>query len=263
MARQPRSECNPPACRVSRVAMKLPVLCTLLLLSSCLESRTYVTTQHRHLHYEVEVQRDIRREIRVTHQVSDDRLELRFEEHRFCRHVQYDVERMKLVRSLSNPGSQYYMMLGGLIAALSIPSYYMGFARSTGTARAIHFSVGTGIFLGPGLAIGGYGLFKRMEERTSVEDAGNVRREIRSTTFTCGKSLPAAGSRVELLTRIGHVPLGTMPEDGRILVDLSRIEPLRNEDTGRAYVDVFVGGNRVDTIVLDPGKADETPVQRP
>lgn len=246
--------------QVSVAAMKtFPLLSSLLFLTACIDGRSYVTTRYRHLHYEVEMQRDIRREIRVTHRVSGERLELAFEEQRFCRHVQYDVERVSLVHSETRPGAEYYMMLGGLIAALSLPSYYMGFERSTGTARAIHLSVGTGIFLAPGLAIGGYGLFKRLEESTRVADAGNTRREIKSTVFACGKAVPAAGSRVELLTRTGHVSLGAMPEDGRIIADLGQIAPLHNEETGRSYVDVFVDGNRVDTIVLNPGNTEPTP----
>jgi hypothetical protein len=69
----------------------------------------------------VEVQRDIRREIRVSHRISGERLELEFSEHRFCRHVQYDVERVSLVRTNTNPGANYYMMLGSLIAACPFP----------------------------------------------------------------------------------------------------------------------------------------------
>lgn len=229
-----------------------------LSLSACIDGRSYVTTRYKHLHYEVEVQPDFQREIRVTHQISENRLELMFTEHRFCRHVQYDVERVRVVHTTTNPGAKYYMILGSLISALSLPSYYMGFARSSGTASAIHFSVGTGIFLGPGLTIGGYGLFKYLEETTHVEDAGNARRELKSTMFSCGHSTPAAGTRVELLTRIGHVSLGTMPEDGRILVDLTQIQPLHNEETGRSYVDVFVSGNRVYTIVLNPQTNEHT-----
>jgi hypothetical protein len=231
-----------------------PVFLSLLLLSSCIDGRSYLTTRHRHLHYEVEVQRNIRREIRVTHEINQNRLTLQFQEILFCRHVQFDVEKMSLVRTQTRPGAAYYMMLGGLIAALSIPSYYMGVANSSGTARAIHLSVGTGIFLAPGLSIGGYGLWKRLEESTTVEDAGNVRREVKSTDFTCGKAAPAAGSRVEVLTRIGHVPLGELPADGRITADLERLQPLRNEESGRIYLDVFVNSERVGTIVLSDPK---------
>ncbi|PKN44623.1 MAG: hypothetical protein CVU59_11210, partial [Deltaproteobacteria bacterium HGW-Deltaproteobacteria-17] len=117
-----------------------PVFLSLLLLSSCIDGRSYLTTRHRHLHYEVEVQRNIRREIRVTHEINQNRLTLQFQEILFCRHVQFDVEKMSLVRTQTRPGAAYYMMLGGLIAALSIPSYYMGVANSSGTARAIHLS---------------------------------------------------------------------------------------------------------------------------
>ncbi len=236
-----------------------PAFLALFLLSSCIDGRSYITTRHRHLHYEVEVQRNIRREIRVTHEIQGDRLTLQFQEILFCRHVQFDVEKMSLVRTQTRPGAGYYMLLGGLIAALSIPSYYMGFANSSGTARAIHLSVGTGIFLGPGLAIGGYGLWKRLEENTTVEEAGNVRREVKSTDFSCGKSPPAEGSRVEVLTRIGHVPLGNLPADGRITADLSRLQPLRSEETGRTYLDVFVDAVRVDTIVLNDPSNSQAP----
>jgi len=236
-----------------------PAFLALFLLSSCIDGRSYITTRHRHLHFEVEVQRNIRREIRVTHEIQGERLTLQFQEIMFCRHVQFDVEKMSLVRTQTRPGAGYYMLLGGLIAALSIPSYYMGFANSTGTARAIHLSVGTGIFLGPGLAIGGYGLWKRLEENTTVEEAGNVRREVKSTDFTCGKSPPAEGSRVEVLTRIGRVPLGNLPADGRITADLTRLQPLRSEETGKTYLDVFVDAVRVDTIVLTDPSNTPTP----
>ncbi len=237
-----------------------PLFLSMLLLSSCIDGRSYLTTRHRHLHYEVEVQRNIRREIRVTHELAGDRLTLRFEEIHFCRHVQFDVARMSLVRTETRPGARYYMMLGGLVAALSIPSFYMGLGNSTGTARAIHLSVGTGIFLGPGLALGGYGLWKQLEERTTVEDAGDVRREVKSTDFACGKAPPAEGARVEVLTRVGHVSLGTLPADGRVTADLTRLQPLRGEDSGRAYLDVFIGGDRVGTVVIpDPAQA---PVSR-
>jgi hypothetical protein len=235
-----------------------PIFWSLLLLSSCIDGRSYLTTRHRHQHYEVEVQRNIRRETRVSHELAGDRLTLRFEEILFCRHVQFDVARMSLVRTETRPGAPYYMMLGGLVAALSIPSFYMGLADSTGTARAIHLSVGTGIFLGPGLALGGYGLWKRLEERTTVEDAGDVRREVKSTDFTCGKTTPAAGTRVEVLTRTGHVSLGTLPADGRVTADLARLQPLRSEETGRSYLDVFLGGDRVGTVVIS--KTDQPQV---
>jgi hypothetical protein len=232
----------------------------LFLLTSCIDGRSYITTRHRHLHFEVEVQRNIRREIHVTHEIREDRLTLEFQEILFCRHVQFDVEKMSLVRTQTRPGAGYYMALGSLIAALSIPSFYMGIANSSGTARAIHLSVGTGIFLGPGLALGGYGLWKRLEERTTVEDAGNVRREVKSTDFSCGKAPPSEGSRIEVLTRTGHVPLGNLPADGRITADLSRLQPLRSEDTGKTYLDVFLDSVRVGTIVLsDP---DQPPSSR-
>jgi len=237
-----------------------PILLSLLLLSSCIDGRSYLTTRHRHLHYEVEVQRNIRKEIRVEHTLEGDRLVLRFEEIQFCRHVQFDVAKMSLIRTETRPGAPYYMMLGGLVAALSIPSFYMGLGNSTGTARAIHLSVGTGIFLGPGLALGGYGLWKHLEEKTTVEDAGDVRREVKSTDFACGKAPPEEGSRVEVLTRIGHVSLGTLPGDGRVTADLTRLQPLRSEESGRTYLDVFLGGTRVGTVVLsDPTQPPASP----
>ncbi len=243
------TSCNRRRPSLSLSGMK-PIFLSLLLLGSCIDGRSYVTTRHRHLHYEVEVQRNIRRELRVHHQVDGNRLHLRFEEILFCRHVQFDVEKMSLVRTQTRPGAAYYMLLGSLVAALSIPSYYMGFGDSTGTARAIHLSVGTGVFLGPGLALGGYGLWKRLEERTTVEEAGDVRREVKSTDFACGKVPPPEGSRVEVLTRIGHVSLGVLPSDGRIIVDLGRLQPLHSEETGRSYLDIFVGAARVGTVIL-------------
>ncbi len=242
--------CNPRFGRLSLQPMTRFLCLAILFSAGCIESRSYLTTRHRHLHYEVEVKPNIRKEIRVTHEVSDNRLTLFFEEISYCRHVQYDVEKMSLIRTETRPGSLYYMALGSLVAALSVPSYYMGIAKSSGTARAIHFSVGTGLFLGPGLALGGYGAWKFLEEETVSEDIGNVRREVKNTDFSCGQGPPPEGARVEVLTRTGHVDLGILPVNGRITADLARLSPMVNDQTGKAYLDVFVNSMRIGTIVI-------------
>ncbi len=233
--------------------MTRPLLATLSLLpllGSCLQERSFSTPRHKHLFYEVEIKNDVSRKVRIYSKREGSILTLRFKVEKRCRQIQYDVEKLSIVNTYQVPYTRYYMALGALVMAFSIPSYYMGFFKSQGGAAATHIGIGTGLFLLPGVALGGYAFFQSRKERTEEKQIGQVRRAIKTKEHPCG-TVPLSGTpKVELLTRDGYHLLGRLVSGGTLSFDYSTIRPLYSETRHRFYYEVFVDRQSVGLVFL-------------
>jgi hypothetical protein len=219
-------------------------------LTSCIKKRSFSTPSHKHLYYEVEIKNDIKRKIQVSSRFENNILHLTFLNQKYCSHIQYDVEKLSTIETYQVPMAKYYMALGGLLMVLSLPSYYMGVFKSEGTPQIAQIAIGTGLFLLPGLALGGYALYKKLQEKVVKKEVGQVRRMLHTTESKCGK-LPLTGNHiVEILTKTGYEMLGKLGSDGSLVVDMLIMEPLYSQSKNRYYFELFVQRDSVGVVYI-------------
>ncbi|MBU1534832.1 hypothetical protein KKF84_05900, partial [Myxococcota bacterium] len=220
----------------------------LTLFSGCISQRTYSTPVHKHLFYEVEIKNDVTRRIRVHSKTIGTTVTLRFSEEKFCRNVEYDVEKLSITKTYQAPNAKYFMGIGGLLMALSLPSYYMGFFRSEGSASAVHIGIGSGLFFLPGLALSAYSFYRLSQERSETQAIGQVRRVIKSREYPCGVLVLKGEHKVEILTKSGPHVVGVIHGTGTATFDIKMAKPLYSESRQDFYYEVFVDKESVGLI---------------
>lgn len=228
-----------------------------LLSASCLQRRSFSVPTARHLHYEIEISKTFRESISFDYAVTGTKIHIRLKSIRNCRQIQYNVESLSTIETVQYPLARYYLMIGSILAALSLPSFYMAAFKSEGKSSWIQAGIGTGVFLGPGLGIGGYGFLKIQEESTVTKHIGNVRREISSKEIVCGTDDFTKKKRIDLLTRTGPENVGFTDEKGRLEIDCSKMEPLVNENRKIRYFELMVDGESLGKIVIGDSRTSE------
>jgi hypothetical protein len=167
---------------------------------------------------------------------------LRILEMKVCRRKTVEVAEETARIKVTAPNWFYFVGLGGLAAVMSTPFWVLGSRADSSKDRAGHFTVGTLVFLLPGLALIGLGTYYRLRAGTYTQALGQRERVRSETTGPCGVE-PAASRRVSLGTRIGPRALGVTDAQGRVALPVTEVRPLVRWDKGKAekvYFDVFV-----------------------
>lgn len=225
--------------------------------TSCLQRRSFSVPTARHLHYEIEISKTFRESISFDYAITGEKIHIRLKSIKNCRQIQYKVESLSTIETVQYPLARYYLMIGSILAALALPSFYMAAFKSEGKSSWIQAGIGTGVFLGPGLGIGGYGFLKIQEESTETKHVGNVRREISSKEIVCGTDDFTKKKRIDLLTKTGPENVGFTDDKGKLEIDCSKMEPLVNEDRKIKYFELMVDGESLGKIVIGDSRTSE------
>ncbi len=167
---------------------------------------------------------------------------LRFEAHRLCRDVTVRRVREQAKVTLKAPLAPYYLAIGAVLAACSIPFFYMAAKASSSARKRNNALTGTFAFLTPGLSLVGFGTYQKLVEGTTTKDLGIVERKEPGQTHSCGRS-PASGLSVKVGTKTGVVSLGVTDAKGRVLLPHSQLQPLIRREMGKivkVYLDIMV-----------------------
>ncbi len=173
---------------------------------------------------------------------------LAFRETRLCRKVSIEkVQETAKVR-VRAPLAPYYMAIGAVVAACSVPFFYMA-ATSTGDRKRNNALVGSFAFLAPGAGLLGFGLYQHFAQGTRTTDLGTSERRREGQAQPCGSG-PAAGRTVKVGTQVGLVVLGKTDARGRILLPHQMIQPLIRRELGKivkVYIEVYLDGDLLGT----------------
>ncbi len=167
---------------------------------------------------------------------------LRFDAHKLCRKVTVRKVREQAKVTLKAPLAPYYLAIGAVLAACSIPFYYMAAKANNSSRRRNNALTGTFAFLTPGLTLVGFGTYQKLVEGTTTKELGTIERTEPGKPYPCG-SMPAKGLLVKVGTKTGTVSLGRTDAQGRVLLPHSQLQPLIRRSMGKivkVYLDVMI-----------------------
>ena len=172
---------------------------------------------------------------------------LKFEANKLCRDVTVRKVREQAKVTLKAPLAPYYLAIGAVLAACSIPFFYMAAKADSSARRRNNALTGTFAFVTPGLTLVGFGIYQKLVEGTTTKDLGTLERKQPGKAYACGKS-PAAGLPVKVGTKTGVVSLGVTDAHGRVLLPHSQLHPLVRREMGKivkVYLDIILDDNEL------------------
>lgn len=180
-------------------------------------------------------------------------LQLRRRTH--CKHMVQDRVRETVHHKVKAPASLYYIILGSVVAAISVPFYVIG-ARASGKTRRNNILMGTLMFLVPGGALAGVGGYLKAMEGTTRTDLGITRRTVRSKKFVC-KTRPVDNRKVSVGTLLGRVAIGKTDAQGSIRLSHLTLKPLvryQFSKVTKVYLDIYLEGEDIGELDVPWGR---------
>jgi hypothetical protein len=210
--------------------------------SGCANLRVYTTFEYKHVRSEVQTKPTGERGFLAGIFRDGQGWSVRIMETLMCEQQKIEVAEETAKIKITAPTWPYYVGLGAITAAVSTPFWVLGSLTSQKSEAAKHYLVGTLMFLIPGLAIVGAGVYYRMRAGTFYKKMGQ-RRRVKSKIDVPCKVVPAVGRQVRLGTRTGQNVLGRTDAKGRIRLDITGLRPLvrwSGDRVTKAYFDVQV-----------------------
>ena len=228
--------------RVTALLLTASLIALPLSLSGCGHFRTYTNFNYNKVGEKTETQK-IKTPVYTTEIIKNDEdYYLKIQERQQCRELQLHILEETATIKTTAPLAWYYVGGGAVFASLSIPFYYMaGKAESSARTRN-NALIGSFLFLLPGLAAIGFGLYQHLESGSTTKSLGVTSRTINEKTIHCGTA-PAAFKEVHLGTRIGTQPVGKTDEHGKIKLPHRSIQPLIRhsfDKIEKVYLDVIL-----------------------
>lgn len=239
----------------------LLLLISIFVFSSCLKRRTWSSPSQKHLFYEVKIKNNSRNSIKIESKFRDNLIKLKLYKQMYCSRVQYDVKSLSISKTTKYSSANYYMLIGGIVMSLALPSYYLGFFESDGSASAIHFSVGTAVFFAPGGILAGYALWNKLKEKEETHKVGQIREVVNNKEYACGRETLGDGYKIEILTKTGYHDAGKTDKKGCLTFNTANTLPFYNRNKDEKYYLIYVNGEKVERLVIPPVE-DEKKIEK-
>ena len=241
------------------IALQLTALQLSLQLSGCGHFRTYTNYKYNKVDEKTETKK-LKNPVYKTKIIQKEKdYYLKIQEKQQCRELAQDIlEEQAQIKTVA-PLSWIYIGGGAALAAVSIPFYYMAGKAENTTRKRNNSLVGSFLFLVPGLAAIGFGIYQRLQVGTKTETLGKTTRTTSEKAIPCG-SQPATGKEIKLGTRIGTLLLGKTDEQGEIKLPHRTIQPLIRhsfDKIEKVYIDVILENDNLGEIDIP------WPVKRP
>ncbi len=211
-------------------------------LSGCANLRVFTTFEYKHLRTEVQKKPTGERAFLTGVFRDQQGWAVRVMETQLCERQTIEVAEETAKIKVTAPTWLYFVGLGGITTALSTPFWVLGSTAINKSEATKHFLVGTLMFLVPGLAIVGAGIYYRMRAGTFYKKIGPRRRVKSKVDIPC-KVAPAVGRHVRVGTRTGQKDLGRTDANGLVRLDITGLRPLvrwSGDRVVKAYLDVQV-----------------------
>ena len=230
-------------------------LCGALGLTGCANLRVYTTFEYKHVRTEMRKKPTGERAFLAGIFRDKEGWTVRVMETETCEQQKIEVAEETAKIKVTAPTWYYFVGLGALTTTVSTPFWILGSLAKQKTERTKHYLVGSLLFLLPGLAIIGTGLYYRLREGTFYKKMGQRRRVKSKIEIPC-KVSPAVGRHVRLGTRTGQKSLGRTDAKGVVRLDITGLRPLVRWSGGRvakAYFDVQVENEPGQEVKLPKG----------
>jgi hypothetical protein len=212
-------------------------------LAACGHFRTYTKYSYKKLGQEKKTVKLPKKTYDYQIVYHDEAYWLKITEKTTCKHLTQEVLEESATVEVKAPLAWYYIGGGSLIAALSTPFYYLaGSAKSKERTRN-NALVGSFLFLLPGLALLGFGIYQKLVAGTKTESLGKKKKTINAEETPCG-SAPVVAQEVLLGTRTGTQSAGKTNKKGEVKLPHNSIKPLKRyrfHKVVKVYLDVFLG----------------------
>ncbi len=225
---------------------RLPLLILGLLgafgVSGCANLRVYTTFEYKHIRSEVQKKPTGEKAFLAGIFRNGQGWAVRIMETQLCEQQSIEVAEETAKVKVTAPTWLYFVGLGGITAGVSTPFWVLGSLASQKSEATKHYLVGTLMFLVPGLAIVGAGVYYRMRAGTFYKKMG-LRRRVKSKVDVPCNVAPAVGRHVRLGTRTGQKDLGRTNARGLVRLDITGLRPLvrwNGDRVEKAYFDVQV-----------------------
>jgi len=227
---------------MTRLLLPILALCGSLALPGCANLRVFTTFEYKHVRSEVQKKPTGERAFLAGVFRDGTGWAVRVMETETCEQQQIEVAEETAKIKVTAPTWFYFVGLGGLTTAVSTPFWILGSLSKQKSEATKQYLVGSLLFLVPGLAIMGTGVYYRLRAGTFYKKMGQKRR-IKSKVEVPCKISPAVGRQVRLGTRTGQKDLGRTDATGKVSLNITGLRPLVRWDGDRvvkAYFDVQV-----------------------
>jgi hypothetical protein len=189
----------------------------------------------------------------------DEAYWLKITEITHCQDLVQEVLEERATIETKAPLAWWYIGGGSLMAGLSAPFYYLAAGADTPERTRNNALVGSFLFLLPGLALLGFGIYQKLASGTETDVLGTTKKTKTANKRVC-ETGPVVDQKVIVGTRTGTQPMGKTNEKGEIRLPHRTIKPLiryRFHKIVKVYLDVFLGTKNL-------GEADVPwPTRRP
>jgi hypothetical protein len=240
---------------MTRLMLLSTGLCAALGLPGCENLRVYTSFHYKHVRSEIQKKPTGEREYLAGIFQDGTGWTVRVMETLTCEQRTVEVAHETAKIKVTAPTWYYFVGLGGLTAAVSTPFWVLGSLAKDRKEATKHYLVGSLLFLLPGLAIVGTGLYYRLRAGTYYKKLGLRRRTKNVATVPC-KVAPAVGRTVRLGTRTGQKDLGKTDAQGMVRLEVQGLRPLVRWDAGKVvkvYFDVQVENEPGQEVRLPKG----------
>ena len=219
-------------------------------LSACGHFRTYTNYSYRKLGEEKKTKKLKKKTYTKEIVFHDDAYWLKLTEQRHCKKLKQDILEESATVEVKAPLSWYYVGGGALVAGLAIPFYYLAGTSKSSERRRNNALVGSFLFLLPGLALLGFGIYQRFVAGSETKTLGKTKKVSDEEAFICGTA-PVVDEEVKLGTRTGTQPVGKTNKKGEVKLPHRSIQPLiryRFNKIVKVYLDVILGTDNLGEI---------------